>query len=212
MFTILYEDDALLAVNKPEGLASITERRLEAENLHKLLTAQFQQRLYIVHRLDKEASGVILFAKHAEAHQFLNDQFSNREVKKTYAALVHGSIDDDHGIFDQPIREFGSGRMGVDPSRGKESVTNFEVVKRWDKFTLIHALPITGRRHQIRVHFYSTGHPIVGDLRYGDKKVQGQFPRLMLHALRIEFRLYSGQRKTIESPLPPSFEKTMGIL
>jgi 23S rRNA-/tRNA-specific pseudouridylate synthase len=94
--------------------------------------------------------------------------------------------------------------MGIDLLKGKESTTSFEALERGEKFSLVKATPLTGRRHQIRVHFYSIGHPIVGDVRYGDKVWQKTFPRLMLHASSITFALGSGEKKTIESPLPES--------
>ncbi|MBM3133558.1 MAG: RNA pseudouridine synthase, partial [Chloroflexi bacterium] len=100
-------------------------------------------------------------------------------------------------------------RMGVDAERGKPSITEFSVVKRVGDCTLVEARPLTGRRHQIRVHFYSIGHPIVGDSRYGDKAIQSLFPRLMLHAQEIEFRLPSGEEALVEAPVPESFRAVL---
>jgi tRNA pseudouridine32 synthase/23S rRNA pseudouridine746 synthase len=212
MLPILFENDDVLAVNKLEGLASIPERRKENANVFTLLSEKFSEKLYVVHRLDKEVSGVILFAKHVEAHKALNEQFSHRQVRKTYLALTHGIIRDSSGTIDAPIRQYGSGRMGVDCERGKPSLTEFSVVDRFDAYTFVKVFPVTGRRHQIRVHLYSIGHPIVGDTRYGDKEVQQQYARLMLHARRIEFQLLSGQEMAIEAPLPDSFEAVMDHL
>jgi RluA family pseudouridine synthase len=166
----------------------------------------FPSELYIVHRLDKEASGVILFAKHASAHKVMSERFSSREVRKTYSILVHGRITVAEGTIEKRLRQFGSGRMGVDASRGKESTTEFRVLERFGPYTLAEAYPVTGRRHQIRVHFYSIGHPVVGDLRYGDKAFQEVYPRLMLHAQRIECRLPLNEDLNIEAPIPESFE------
>lgn len=200
----LFENDDVLAVHKPEGLASIPANVGEA-SLLAWLASRIPGKLYVVHRLDKEASGVILFARHAAAHKYLNTQFSSRDVRKTYVALAHGIIPETHGVIDKPLREFGSGRMGVDLERGKPSVTEFQVIERLAAYTLLEAHPLTGRRHQIRVHLYSIGHPIAGDLRYGDRTVQRRFPRLMLHAQAIAFRLPTGEEVTVESPLPESF-------
>jgi tRNA pseudouridine32 synthase / 23S rRNA pseudouridine746 synthase len=136
----------------------------------------------VVHRLDKEASGIILFAKNASMHQYLNIRFGERAVKKSYLALVFGELQEPSGNIKKRLREFGSGRMGVDDARGKESFTAFQVLKQLSGYTLLRLLPTTGRRHQLRVHLYSIGHPIVGDTRYGDKALQQGFPRLMLHA------------------------------
>jgi tRNA pseudouridine32 synthase/23S rRNA pseudouridine746 synthase len=206
MIPILFENEDFLAVDKPEGLASIPERSKEKNSLLTLLSSRYSMKLYVVHRLDKEASGVILFAKNASAHQFMSERFSSREVRKTYLILVHGRIPADEGTIEKPLRQFGSGRMGVDAMRGKESTTGFSVLERFGSHTLAEAHPVTGRRHQIRVHFYSIGHPVVGDLRYGDKAVQELYPRLMLHAQRIECLLPSGQGLNIEAPIPESFE------
>jgi len=205
MIPILFENEDILVVNKPEGLASIPEGNKGKDCLISLLSSVFPRRLYVVHRLDKEASGVILFAKNAAAHKYLNEQFSSRSVRKTYVALTHGAIEETSGIIDKPLRQFGSGRMGVDLQRGKPCTTKFRVRERLGAYTLVEAYPLTGRRHQIRVHFYSIGHPIVGDLRYGDKAVQRTFPRLMLHAQKITLQLPSGEGVTIEAPIPESF-------
>jgi len=200
----LFENDDVLAVYKPEGLTSIPANVGE-ENLLSLLAPRIPGRLYVVHRLDKEASGVILFARNAAAHKYLNDQFGCHAVHKTYVALTHGIIAEAHGAIDRPLRRFGSGRMGVDP-QGKPSVTEFRVLERLAVYTLLEAYPLTGRRHQIRVHLYSIGHPIVGDPRYGDMTVQRRFPRLMLHAQAIAFRLPTGEEVTVEAPIPKSFQ------
>jgi len=205
MIPVLFANDDLLAVNKPEGLASIPEGDKGRDCLLALLESGGTGRLYIVHRLDKEVSGVILFARNAAAHKHLNEQFRQRSVSKTYVALVHGVIAANSGTIDQPIREFGSGRMGVDRQRGKPCLTEFQVSERLAAYTLVQAYPLTGRRHQLRVHFYSLGHPIVGDRRYGDKAAQLAFPRLMLHAQEIAFPLPTGEKVTVQAPIPESF-------
>jgi tRNA pseudouridine32 synthase / 23S rRNA pseudouridine746 synthase len=209
MILPLFEDDDVLAVNKPEGLASIPERDTTQENLLSLLSAARHTKLYIVHRLDKEVSGVIIFAKNAAAHRFLNEQFSHHTVRKTYRAVVHGVITQKGGTIDVPLRQFGSGRMGVDSKRGKKSVTTFHVLKRFAAHTLVEVHPVTGRRHQIRVHLYRLGHAIVGDPMYGERAMQYPFPRLMLHAQKIEVRLPSGNEVMIEVPMPESFAKAL---
>jgi tRNA pseudouridine32 synthase/23S rRNA pseudouridine746 synthase len=206
MIPILFEDDDILAVNKPEGLASIPEGVRGRDCLLSMLSSMFPGKLYVVHRLDKGVSGVILFAKNAAAHRHLNDQFSSRSISKTYVALAHGVIKEASGIIDKPLRQFGSGRMGVDPRRGKPCTTEFQVTERFGSYTLVNAYPFTGRRHQIRVHFYSIGYPIAGDPRYGDKVVQRMFPRLMLHAHKITCQLPSGGEVTIEASIPESFQ------
>ena len=201
---ILWQDDDVVAVDKPENLAAIPESAGDPGCLQMRLAAQLGTRLWVVHRLDKEVSGAILFAKNAAAHRCLNDQFAERETGKGYLALVHGVMDRDEGAVDKRVHQFGSGRMGVDP-RGKPSLTHYRVVRRHSAHTLAQASPVTGRRHQIRVHFYSLGHPIVGDLRFGDVVKQRAFPRLMLHAASIEFRRPAGPAHRIDCPAPESF-------
>ncbi|MBS3944640.1 MAG: RluA family pseudouridine synthase [Melioribacter sp.] len=209
---ILYEDGNIVAVNKPVGTASISENDLHLQTIHSLLQEKYQQKIFIVHRIDKEVSGIILFAKNSGTHKYLNNLFANRSIKKNYTALVYGVIENESGRIDKPIREFGSGRMGIDETKGKRSITDFKVIKRYKEFTLLDVSIITGRRHQIRVHLYSMGHPVVEDLRYVDFKIQNQFPRLMLHASRIEFPLQNGTLKIIESPLPENFSKFVDVL
>jgi len=202
MVPILYEDDDVIAVDKPVGVASIPERDRSKNTVQSLLEKQLGRKPFIVHRLDKEVGGVMLFAKNPETHKYLNEAFFNRNVHKTYRALVHGTIQEPKRSIDRPIRQFGSGRMGVDEKRGKPSCTNFEVIKRLDQRTLIRAYPVTGRRHQIRVHLYHIGHPIVGDRLYGDRELQKTYPSLMLHSERIEFTSRNGLHIAVESKVP----------
>ena len=212
MLPLLYQDADLLAVAKPEDLATIPERRPTGDSLLERLTRQVGMRLFVVHRLDKEVSGVVLLAKHAAAHRWLNDQFSARQVEKTYLAVVDGSIVPDRGTIDLPLRQFGSGRVGVDQGRGKPSRTGFAVLARCDAFTFLKVSPLTGRRHQIRVHLYAMGHPIVGDRRYGDLEQQSQYARIMLHAHAIAILRPDGRPIRIEAPAPPSWSGLHGRL
>jgi tRNA pseudouridine32 synthase/23S rRNA pseudouridine746 synthase len=207
---VLFENDDFLAVDKPEGVVSISTAG--EGGLPGLLREAYGERLFPVHRLDKEASGVIVFARNREAHRYLNGEFDRRAVRKIYLALVLGALEANRGLVNKPLREFGSGRMGVDARRGKPSSTEFKVVRRWKDHTLVRAFPLTGRRHQIRVHLYSLGHPIAGDGRYGERAVQERYPRLMLHALEIEFALPSGERVKIEAPVPESFSSVLASL
>jgi 23S rRNA-/tRNA-specific pseudouridylate synthase len=170
----------------------------------RLLQEQRGEKLFVVHRLDKEVSGVIVFTRTAEAHRYLNDLFSRQKVRKTYTALLHGVIADPGGTIEKPLYAFGSGRMGVD-ERGKPSRTDFDVRERMPGATLVTAIPRSGRRHQLRVHFYSIGHPVVGDPRYGDTAIQRRYSRMMLHAATLTFPLLDGTRLLVESPAPPSF-------
>src|SRR4030042_1461064 len=119
MSNILFQNDDVIAVDKPAGLACIVERDKKKDNLHSQVSALFPHKVYIVHRLDKEASGVVIFAKNAAAHRCLCRQFAEHTIEKTYLALVHGIISSDTGTIDKPLRQFGSGRVAVDMKRGK---------------------------------------------------------------------------------------------
>ncbi|MFA6109357.1 MAG: RNA pseudouridine synthase [Candidatus Latescibacterota bacterium] len=211
-FTVLYEDAGVVAVDKPAGLSAIPERDPDRPCLVSLVAAWLGERLWVVHRLDKEVSGVILFARSAEAHRHLNDEFAARRVCKTYLALAHGRISVDQGVIERPVRTFGSGRAGVDDEHGKPSRTEFAVLARASEHTLVSAHPVTGRRHQLRVHFYSLGHSLAGDPRYGDPAIQGRIPRLMLHALRLECRLPDGAPLVVEAPVPDTFTASLAAL
>ncbi|MBI4648382.1 MAG: RluA family pseudouridine synthase [Bacteroidia bacterium] len=205
MLAILFENENILAVDKPEGIASIPEGDISKGCVLKTLEESRKEKLFVVHRLDKDVSGVLLFARNAETHKFLNKLFDTRQVKKKYIALVHGLAAKDKGKIDKPLRQFGSGRMGIDFQKGKQSVTNFHIINRYNNFTLVNIAPVSGHRHQIRVHFYSIGHPVVGDIRYGEKAMQQKFPRLMLHAQEIAFKLQNDEPIKINSPVPRSF-------
>jgi RluA family pseudouridine synthase len=202
---VLYENSDLIAVDKPIGLASIPERSREKISLLKLLSEARQQKLFVVHRLDKQVSGVILYAKNAETHRYLNQLFEQRKINKTYLAITHGLIEEDSGTIDKPLRRFGSGRMGEDQEKGKSCITQYTVERRCSGYTLVKVHPQTGRKHQIRAHFFSIGHPIVGDTLYGDKSLQKKYPRLMLHALAISFSSPEQEDLSIESPSPLVF-------
>lgn len=209
-YETLYEDPDLVVISKPEGISVIPERSGTAPCILARFQEQYTEKLFVVHRLDKEVSGVLLFAKNADSHRNLCLQFEKREVSKKYTALVHGRVNDDFGVIDKPLREFGSGRMGVDSRRGKPSRTEFRTKQRiGNKWTLLSLYPTTGRRHQLRVHLYSIDHAIVGDLRYGEKELQGQFPRLMLHASELSFVSMDGSTRTIIAPEPKSFREVL---
>jgi tRNA pseudouridine32 synthase/23S rRNA pseudouridine746 synthase len=213
---VLHEDDDLCAVDKPEGLPVIPERIARGPCALEIAAAQTGTRLYVVHRLDRDTSGVLLFAKNAAAHRHLNGEFEHRRARKTYAAVAEGRMAATDGKITAAIRPFGSGRMGVD-RRGKPCLTHYRVVGFAGPCTELLAHPVTGRRHQIRVHLYSLGHPIAGDRRYGDPLPQGggagagaastrvDADRLMLHARSLVVRAPSGAPVRITSELPVSY-------
>ncbi len=211
IFEILFENNDFIAVDKPPGITSAHESKKSDTSLFELVCRKLNQKLFIVHRLDKEVSGVILFAKSPEVHKQLNSLFAGRKVKKTYEAIVHGIVKETSGVIENPIREFGSGRMSVDNKRGMPAKTEYIVIKQFRDAAHLNVFPKTGRRHQIRVHLYSIGHPIIGDLKYGDKNLQGGFPRLMLHSSRIEF-VFKEREFLIESLLPEEMKKFLNSL
>ncbi len=206
---ILFENEDLIALDKPEKLASIPERNPGKPSLLKLLGECTGRRWFVVHRLDKEVSGVILFARNASAHRHLCRLFATRQIRKTYVSLVHGRIEASEATIDLPLRRCGSGRMAVDLAAGKPSRTDYEVRERIGGFTLLELRPHSGRKHQLRAHLFSQGHPVAGDRLYGDKRAQARFPRLMLHARRLEFVSPAGDPLQVESPVPASFEEVL---
>jgi tRNA pseudouridine32 synthase / 23S rRNA pseudouridine746 synthase len=191
---LLFENEDVVAAAKPAGQPAIPGRGSAAGGaLNAELEAALGRKIFVVHRLDKEASGVMLFAKTAEAHVRLCAEFQERRVRKSYLALVQGEAPA-KGEIDSALREFGSGRIGVDP-KGKPSVTRFALRSKGRGCSLLLLEPVTGRRHQIRAHLASIGHPILGDPLYGPppRPVGGE-ARLMLHALALAL-----------SGLPPLF-------
>jgi tRNA pseudouridine32 synthase / 23S rRNA pseudouridine746 synthase len=209
MLTILHDDAALLAVTKPEGLATVPERDAPQDCLRARLQTQLGARVLAVHRLDKPVSGVVVFARTPEAHRALSRQFERHETRKTYLALVLGTVAGDEGGSDAPLREFGSGRTAVDPA-GRPCRTRWRVLLRLPSATLLAVEPHTGRRHQIRAHLYAAGHPVAGDLLYGERAEQQRWPRLMLHAARLELTHPSdGRPLQFDAPTPESFESVL---
>ncbi|MEP6963261.1 MAG: RluA family pseudouridine synthase, partial [Acidobacteriota bacterium] len=159
----------------------------------------------IVHRLDKDTSGVILVAKTDTAHRSLAAQFSGRTIEKTYLALVHGQVRDAAGRITKPIARdpVRRTRMTASLGTGREALTEYRVLQRYEKLTYLEVRIGTGRTHQIRVHLSNLGHPVAGDHTYGAPK-HVAVPRLFLHAWRIVFDSPGAKKRvTVESPLPP---------
>jgi tRNA pseudouridine32 synthase/23S rRNA pseudouridine746 synthase len=182
---VLHEDERLVVVDKPAGVATAPGGGIGAgESMQEQVANHLGTRAFLVHRLDRETSGLIMFAKTAESHRLLSQQFEDRAVTKRYLALVEGHVRGRSGSIAGPLREFGSGRVGVDPA-GREATTNWTLRERLLDVDMLEVTPITGRRHQIRVHLYSTGHPILGDTRYGRDRPVGGATRLMLHASEL---------------------------
>jgi 23S rRNA pseudouridine1911/1915/1917 synthase len=217
---ILYEDGDLVAIDKAAGMVVHAGAGIHSGTLVNALLHRFGAlsgvagalRPGIVHRLDRYTSGVLLVAKNDAAHQSLAGQFSSRQVEKTYVALVHGQVKQEAGRIDRPIARdpVRRTRMTARLGEGRAAWSEYRVMQRFDRFTLLEVRIGTGRTHQIRVHLSGLGHPVVGDTLYGaPAKVEGQPPlgRYFLHAQRIRFRLPStGEEVVLVSPLPAELE------
>lgn len=209
---IVYEDERVLAVAKPAGQEVIPGRG-EKGPLPPLVeeaSARCGRKLFVVHRLDRDASGVVLLAKDAETHRLLSMAFERRRVAKKYLAVVEGILKGS-GSVERPLREFGSGRIGV-AEEGKPAATRWRALRALKGATLLEVEPLTGRRHQIRAHLYSLGHPILGDRRYGEKRPVGGAPRLMLHALSLSIEGPAGARLDPRAEPPADFTAVVDSL
>ena len=218
----IYLDDHIIVVNKPYGYLSIPDRFDPLKpNVSGYLKARYPE-LYVLHRLDKETSGIMIFARTEEAHRNLSKQFEKHTLKKKYLALVEGYVQHDSGTINKPIAENKAlgGQMMV-AQRGKPSTTLYKVIERFKKYTLVEADILTGRMHQIRVHFKSIGHPLAIDPMYGNRqelfisdiktkklsvsKYGEENPlmtRTTLHAHSLEFiHPFTGELMHLEAPI-----------
>jgi tRNA pseudouridine32 synthase/23S rRNA pseudouridine746 synthase len=187
MVDIIFQDDALIAVDKPTGMLTVPGRGPDKQDCCYARVLENFPGALMVHRLDMDTSGLVLFALSPEAQRNLSLQFEKREVSKTYVALVEGIIEKNVGMVDFPMRKDMEQRLPpkhlVDCVRGKHAVTEWRVLERMEDTTRVALFPRTGRSHQLRVHMQSIGFPIVGDPIYGHPA-----GRLMLHAQSLEFR------------------------
>lgn len=206
---VLYEDAGLVVVEKPAGMATAAGGGIDdGASLHAWVSRHAGRRTFIIHRLDRGTSGVIAFAKTADAHRRLSQAFEGREVDKRYLAVVDGHLPRATGEIAMPLRTFGSGRVGVD-RKGAEAVTTYRQLERLEGADLLEVAPLTGRRHQIRVHCYAIGHPVLGDTRYGAIRPVGGAPRLMLHAAELRLPQSEGEPLVVRADPPPDFDAAL---
>jgi 23S rRNA pseudouridine1911/1915/1917 synthase len=224
---VLYEDNDLLVIDKPANLLSHPTDKIQ---LHTVLgylrhLRPDLTRVHLLHRLDRETSGVLALAKNRAAARAWTKAMEERRIKKTYLAIVRGATPHKRGTLDAPIGRQGGAikvRQWVDVPNAVSAVTRYEIVACCEEFSLVRAFPVTGRLHQIRVHFASMGHPILGDPLYqedgaayramiekgltSDDRARLGFPRLALHAASIRFpHPITGELLRILAPLPPDF-------
>jgi 23S rRNA pseudouridine1911/1915/1917 synthase len=228
---VLYEDKDILVIDKPSGISVHGDGKTKVKTITDWVLKNYPKmknvgepmgeidRPGIVHRLDHETSGVLLLAKNQKAYEFLKKQFQDREIKKTYVAIVNGWVKNDHGVINKPIGRSPSDfrrRLAGRGARGemREAITEYKVIERFinrkNKFTYLEIKPKTGRTHQIRVHMKYLNHPVVCDSLYNPS---GSCPkgisRLALHAKSIEFKNLKGEVVKIESPIPGEFKKVV---
>lgn len=220
---IVYEDDDILVVNKEKGIVVHPGNGNPDGTLVNAVMARCKGSLSgiggkirpgIVHRIDKDTSGLVIIAKNDNSHINLSEQIQNRKVEKTYIALVRGKIKENEATINMPI-----GRSTKDRKKmavietGKEAITHFKVLKRYSDFTLLEIKIETGRTHQIRVHLSEIGYPIVGDEVYSNGKNPFNVKGQMLHAAKLIFKHpRTGERLTVEAPLPQYFKDVLNSL
>jgi 23S rRNA pseudouridine1911/1915/1917 synthase len=219
-FEIVFENDHFIAVNKPSGLLSIPDRFGKDPSLKYILQEQYGK-IFTVHRLDKDTSGLIVFAKDETTHKFLSQAFEGRDVEKLYLGLVNGTMMNREGRIDVPIMEHpGKTTLMMPHKKGKTSLTDYKVVEEFGMFSLVEFQIHTGRTHQIRVHSKYVGNPIVCDELYGDGQpvllsaIKRKFKlskneleerpllnRLALHSSILKFTDQQGNKHELEAPL-----------
>lgn len=231
LLDIVFENNSFVAINKPAGLLSIPDREQSQLSLKDMLIEKYGT-IFTVHRLDKDTSGLIIFAKTEEAHKFFSVLFEGRNIEKYYQGLVHGIPSVKKGTMDGPIAEHGVQKgFYIVHQRGKPSVTDYEVIKEHKNFSLLQFQLHTGRTHQIRVHCKNLGHPLACDELYGDGKpvllssIKKKFKlsqhddeerpmlnRLALHSYRLKFTDADGKVIDLEAELPKDIRALLNQL
>lgn len=223
---VVYKDSDVIVIEKPAGIAVHPAPGIKEKTLVEILLERYPdlrgvgespERPGIVHRLDKETSGLLLVARNQASFVNLKKQFQERDIEKEYIVLAHGKISDDVGQIKFRIgRSVKYARMAARPEsqEGREAVTEYEVIKRFANATLVKVHILTGRTHQIRAHFHALGHPVVGDPLYKIKgiKIRHLPPRLFLHAAKLGFKDLRGEYHEFLSPLPEELEEYLNKL
>ena len=225
---ILFENKNILAINKPSGLVVHSDGKTKEPSVCDWLLEKYPEmkdvgepwvnqqgetisRPGIIHRLDRETSGVLIIAKNQKSYLWLKSQFQSREIQKTYNAFVYDCIKEEGGVIDRPIGRSNKDFRMYSAQRGargemREAVTEFKVIKRCSGVSYVEVYPKTGRTHQIRVHFKAISHPVVCDSLYAPKRdTMLGFERLALHARKIELEDLGGKVLSVEAPLPDDF-------
>ncbi|NNF36140.1 MAG: RluA family pseudouridine synthase [Saprospiraceae bacterium] len=232
-FEIIYENDDYIVINKKAGILSIPDRYHDDKiNIFTLLK-QYRDPIFSVHRLDKETSGTMVYAKHEEAHKYLSEQFESRKVAKKYLAIVQGNpVNDSDEIITNVASSLTQKNKMVVSNKGKEAITRYNVVERFKNNALLEVSILTGRQHQIRVHLSYIGHPLAVDSKYGNKsklyayeikqskynysKERDPRPLISRHALHAEKLKFkdkiSGESKEFISPLPKDMKAVLNQL
>ncbi len=226
--SVVYDDKDFVVINKPSGLITHPKNEFDRqENVTEWLVKKYPSaknvgtepiRPGVVHRLDRETSGLLILAKTPEGFEYFKNLFKNRGIKKTYIALVHGLVKEDEGTIDTPVARLGVLRttrmVGKRILKGQEAITDYKVIKRYKDYTLVEASPITGRTHQIRLHMKYIGHVVVCDRFYRSKSMTcpPELGRLFLHAKKLSFISPSGQSLTIEADLSPELTEFLETL
>ena len=208
---LVHEDDHLLVIDKAPGLLTIADAGEHHRTAYRLLRdwveATGGRRIFVVHRLDRETSGLLVFAKSPEAKEALQKQFQFRTPERIYEARVEGVVRDDEGTLTSRLAEDRSLRIRPtrEAERGREAITRYRVLERYEDTTLLELKLVTGRRGQIRAQLADFGHPILGDRAYGSRR--NPFKRVCLHATRLGFMHPDGHRVTYESRAPAAFRR-----
>lgn len=211
---VIYKDKDVIVINKPAGLLSHALSNKDADSVAGAFKSEVDDddplRSGIVHRLDKQTSGVMILARNPHAKKFLQSQFKARKVKKTYTALVHGHLQNNQAILELPItRSNNNPQKMIISKQGKPAISEYNTIKQYKDYSLISIKIMTGRTHQIRVQMAYIGNPVAGDMLYGHKKHDPSIARQFLHASELTIELPSKTTKTFKAPLPGDLKKVL---